>query len=100
MNKGLIGDHYWVINGFGGEPSIEEQSEVAKEEIANYEEKQQIAKDTWTDEEWKDEAKLYEFWLYKNMVFYWERVLKTLQEDHSIKITDEIVELEDSDFSI
>jgi hypothetical protein len=34
------------------------------------------------------------------MVFYWERVLKTLQEDHSIKITDEIVELADSDFSV
>jgi hypothetical protein len=100
MNKGLIGDHYWVINGFGGEPPIEEQIIVAKEEIAEYENKQQVAKDTWTDEEWKDEAKLYEFWLYKNMVFYWERVLKTLQEDHSIKITDEIVELEDSDFSI
>jgi len=80
MNKGLIGEHYWVINGFPCEPPIEDQITIAKEEIAEYENKQQVAKDTWTDEEWKDEAKLYEFWLYKNMVFYWERVLKTLQE--------------------
>ena len=98
MSGTTIGEHYWVLNGYGGEPPLEEQIEIAKEEIANYEEKQQIAKDTWTDEEWKDEAKLYEFWLYKNLIFYWERVIKTIQEliDGPKEVELEVEELEDS----
>ena len=102
MSGTTIGEHYWVLNGYGGEPPLEEQIEIAKEEIANYEEKQQIAKDTWTDEEWKDEAKLYEFWLYKNMVFYWERVIKTLQEliNGPKEVELEVEDLEDSGLAI
>lgn len=79
-HAGLIGDHYWIINGYGEAPDIEEQISVAKQEILNYKEKQQIAKDTWDNMMWAEEPKLYEFWLYKNMEFYWERVVKTLTE--------------------
>jgi hypothetical protein len=79
-HAGLIGDHYWIINGYADEPPLEEQIKVAKQEILNYKEKQQIAKDTWDNMAWAEEPKLYEFWLYKNMEFYWERVLKTLTE--------------------
>lgn len=84
IDRGLIGDHYWIINGYGGEPDLEEQIRVAEQEIADYKAKQEFAKTTWTNECWAEQDKLYEFWLYKNMEFYWERVLNELKkmEEH------------------
>jgi hypothetical protein len=81
IDRGLIGDHYWVINGYGGEPPIEAQIEIAEKEIQEYRDKQVFAKENWSNESWAEQDKLYEFWLYKNMEFYWERVVKTLKED-------------------
>ena len=66
-DRGLIGDHYWIINGYGGEPDLEEQIKVAEQEITDYKNKQEFAKASWDKECWAEQDKLYEFWLYKNM---------------------------------
>lgn len=100
IDRGLIGDHYWIINGYGGEPDLEEQIRVAEQEIADYKAKQEFAKTTWANECWAEQDKLYEFWLYKNMEFYWERVLNELKknggtppiEEVEINITDVVEE--------
>lgn len=80
MSSNLIGEHYWVINGYDAEPPIEEQIAICKEEIQNYKDKQEYAKEAWEQVDWENQEKLYEFWLYKNMEFYWERVLKILSD--------------------
>jgi hypothetical protein len=79
-NKSLIGNHYWVINGYGGEPDLEEQILVAEQEIQDYKNKQEFAKSSWDNECWENQEKLYEFYLYKNMEFYWTTTLEKLKE--------------------
>jgi hypothetical protein len=93
IDRGLIGDHYWIINGYGGVPDLAEQIQVAEGEIADYIAKQEFAKTSWNSECWAEQDKLYEFWLYKNMQDYWERVLKTLKADGGTPPAEE-VELE------
>jgi hypothetical protein len=99
-DRGLIGDHYWIINGYGGEPDLEEQIKVAEQEIQDYKTKQQFAKDTWANECWAEQDKLYEFWLYKNMEHYWERVLTELKADGGTPPAEEVeIETEDLEHS-
>lgn len=75
LEKHHIGDHYWVIHGYGGTPSVEEQKAIAELEIQDYKNKQEYAKEKWSGEEWADQQKLYEYSLYGNMIYFWENIV-------------------------